>query len=43
MCIGKESNKTNIIKYIKVGNIDIYDSKQIADEMGHFFLTIGSN
>ena len=43
ICIGKESDKTNIINYIKVGNIDIYDSKQIADEMGHFFSTIGSN
>ena len=26
-----------------MGNIDIYDSKKIADEMGHFFSTIGSN
>ena len=42
-CIGKESDKTNIINYIKVGNIDVYDSKLIADEMGHFFSTIGSN
>ena len=42
-CIGKGSNKTNIINYIKVGNIDVYDSKVIADEMGHFFSTIGSN
>ena len=42
-CIGKENDKTNIINYIKVGNIDIYDSKQIADEMGHFFSTIGFN
>ena len=42
-CIGKHSDKTNIINYIKVGNIDIYDSKQIADEMGQFFSTIGSN
>ena len=41
-CIGKENDKTNIINYIKVGNIDVYDSKQIADEMGHFFSTIGS-
>ena len=40
-CIGKQSDKTNIINYIKVGNIDIYDSKQIADEMGQFFSTIG--
>ena len=42
-CIGKENDKTNIINYIKVGNIDVYDSKLIADEMGHFFSTIGSN
>ena len=42
-CIGKESDKTNIINYIKVGNIDVYDSKLIADEMGHFFSRIGSN
>ena len=41
-CIGKQTDKTNIIDYIKVGNIDIYDSKKIADEMGHFFSTIGS-
>ena len=25
-----------------MGNIDIYDGKQIADEMGHFFSTIGA-
>ena len=37
-CIGKENDKTNIINYIKVGNIEVYDSKLIADEMGHFFL-----
>ena len=42
-CIGKQSDKTNIIDYIKVGNIDIYDGKQIADEMGQFFSTIGTN
>ena len=30
-CIGKESDKTNIINYIKVGNIDVYDSKLIVD------------
>ena len=42
ICIGKQSDKTNIINYIKAGNIDIYDSKQIADEMGQFFSTIGS-
>ena len=42
-CIGKQSDKTNIINYIKVGNINIYDSKQIADEMDYFFSTIGSN
>ena len=41
-CIGKESDKTNIINFIKVGNIEVYDSKLIADEMGHFFSTIGS-
>ena len=38
----KQTDKTNIIDYIKVGNIDVYDSKKIADEMGHFFSTIGS-
>ena len=41
-CIGKQANKTNIIDYIRVGNIDVYDSKQIANEMGQFFSTIGS-
>ena len=42
-CIGKENDKTNIINYIKVGNVDVYDSKLIADEMGQFFSTIASN
>ena len=41
-CIGKTNDKTNIINYIKVKNIDIYDCKQIADEMGNYFSTIGS-
>ena len=41
-CIRKTNDKTNIINYIKVENIDIYECKQIADEMGNYFLTIGS-
>ena len=40
-CIGKQCDKTNIINCIKVGNIDIYDGKQIANEMGQFFSIIG--
>ena len=31
-CIGKCNDKTNIIDYIRVGNIDIYDSHKIANE-----------
>ena len=41
-CIGKTNDKTNLINYIKVRNIDIYDSKQIADEIGNYFSSIGS-
>ena len=41
-CIGKINDKTKLINYIKVGNTNIYDCKQIADEMGNYFSTIGS-
>ena len=41
-CIGKINDKNNLINNIKVGNINIYDCKQIADEMGNYFSTIES-
>ena len=35
------NDKTSIIDYIKVGNITITDPKQITDEFGNYFSTIG--
>ena len=40
--IAKENDKTNCIEYLKVENINHYDSKIISEEFGKFFSTVGS-
>ena len=41
-CIGKFNDKTTAIDHLRVGNIDIFDSKHIANELGKYFSMIGS-
>ena len=41
-CIGKVNDKTTAIDHLHVGNIDIFDSNDIANELGKYFSTIGS-
>ena len=38
----KENDKTNCIEYLKIENINYYDSKVIAEEFGKFFSTVGN-
>ena len=39
--IGKTSDKTNIISHITVNGIDIINEKEIANEFGKYFSTVG--
>ena len=39
--IGKTSDKGSIINYIKVNDIDILKEKEIADEFGKYFASVG--
>ena len=41
--ISKENDKTNCIEYLKIENINHYDSKVIAEEFGKYFSTVGKN
>lgn len=40
-CIGHSNDKSNIINCIKIGNVEQYDSKVIAESFGEFFSNIG--
>ena len=40
-CIGKTNDKSTIIDHLKIDNLEIHDSKQIANEFGHYFSKIG--
>ena len=42
-CIGKTNNKSTIIDHLHVENIDITDSKKIANEFGRYFSTVGDH
>ena len=42
-CIGKTNDKTTIIDHLHVENIDITDSKKIANEFGRYFSIIGNH
>ena len=39
--VSKENDKTNCVEYLKVENINQYDSKIIAEEFGKHFSTVG--
>ena len=41
--ISKENDKTNCIDYLKIENINYYDSKVIAEEFGKYFSSVGKN
>ena len=42
-CIGKTNDKSTIIDHLHVENIDITDSKKIANEFGRYFSTVGDH
>ena len=35
------NDKSSIIEYLKIGNIDIYDTKLIAEEFAKHFSSVG--
>ena len=41
-CIGKHNDKNTVIDYLKIDNLEICDSRQIANEFGHYFSKIGN-
>ena len=41
--IGKTSDKTNVISFIKVNNIEILNKKAIANEFGKYFSSVGKH
>ena len=41
-CIGKHNDKRTVIDCLKIGNMEICNSKQIANELGNYFSTIGN-
>ena len=41
--IGKHSDKTTVIESLKIGNIVTYSPEAIANEMAHYFSTVGEN
>ena len=41
--IGKHNDKSTIIDCLKIGNMEIYDGGQIANEFGNYFSKIGNN
>ena len=41
-CIGKHNDKSTIVDYLKIGNMEISDSRQIANEFGNYFSQIGN-
>ena len=42
-CIGKTNDKSTIIDHLRVENIEITDSKKIANEFGRYFSTVGDH
>ena len=41
--ISKENDKSNCIEYLKIENINHFDSKVIAEEFGKYFSSVGKN
>ena len=38
--ISKHNDKSNSIEYLKVGNVEIYNAKEIANQFGKYFSTV---
>ena len=41
--ISKHNDKSNSIEYLKVGNVEIYNAKEIANQFGKYFSTVGED
>ena len=41
-CMGKHNDKSTVIDYLKIDNLEICDSRQIANEFGSYFSKIGN-
>ena len=41
--ISKHNDKSNIIEYLKIGNVEIYNAKEIANQFGKYFSTVGED
>ena len=41
--ISKHNDKSNSVEYLKVGNIEIYNAKEIANQFGKYFSTVGED
>ena len=39
--ISKQNDKSNIIEYLKVGNVETYNAKEITRQFGKYFSTVG--
>ena len=38
--ISKHNDKSNSIEYLKIGNVEIYNAKEIANQFGKYFSTV---
>ena len=41
--ISKQNDKSNSIEYLKIGNVEIYNAKEIANQFGKYFSTVGED
>ena len=41
--ISKHNDKSNTIEYLKIGNVEIYNTKEIANQFGKYFSTVGED
>ena len=41
--ISKHNDKSNTIEYLKIGNVEIYNAKEIANQFGKYFSTVGDD
>ena len=39
--ISKYNDKSNMIEYLKIGNVEIYNAKEITKQFGKYFSTVG--
>ena len=41
--ISKHNDKSNSIEYLKIGNVEIYNAKEIANQFSKYFSTVGED